>query len=204
MTDETADSPIPLRAEIWRKALHLVSLAIPVGLLLLGRTTALAVLVPLTSVFVGAEIIRSRSESVRTLIGQAFGFMMRNEELPPVPAPIRFNGATWILLSASIVIALFPLQVAASALVIAIVGDAGAAVVGRKFGRHPVGKSGKTLEGSCAFLALSFPAGLLAYGMAPLAVGLAVIVAAAVEAVGGPVNDNLSVPMAAGIILSLV
>lgn len=204
VNEEGSGPTLSYRGEIWRKALHLLSLAIPIGLLLLGRRTALLILIPLTVLFVTAEILRSRSETARRLISTAFGFMMRREEIPPVPSPLRFNGATWVLLGACVAIALFEPTKAAAALIIGLIGDAAAALVGRRFGRHPIGKRGKSFEGTVAFAASAFIALTPVPGITAGAAALAVIAAAAVEGFGGPINDNLSVPLAAGLVLTLV
>lgn len=204
MTEDGVDSPLPYRGEIWRKTLHILSLSIPVGLLILGRSAALYVVVPLASTFLVSEILRTRSRTVRDLIARIFGSIMRPEEIPPVPAPLRFNGATWVLLSACVVIVLFEPPVAAAAMVIGLVGDAAAALVGRRFGRRPLGSRGKSVEGTIAFAVTAFPAAAFVPGLSLLSLAAAVIVAALVEGFGTPINDNLSVPMAAGIVLTLL
>ena len=204
MTDEGGDPSLPYRGEIWRKALHLLSLCIPVGLLILGRPTALYILLPVAGIFVVSEVLRSRSQAVRDLIWKGFGFMMRAEEIPQAPAPLRFNGATWVLLGACVVVALFEPPVAAAAMVIGLIGDAAAALAGRRFGKHPLGMRGKSIEGTIAFVVAALAAVAFVPGLAPLGVGTAVIVAALVEGFGTPVNDNLAVPLAAGIVLTLL
>lgn len=204
LTEDGPKASLPYRGEIWRKALHLLSLSIPVGLMLWGRPTALSIILPLAVAFVAMEIFRCRSEKIRDLIYKGFGFMMRPEEIPPVPSSIRFNGATWVLLSASLVIALFEPRIAASAVVIGLIGDAAAALVGRLYGRHPIGRMGKSLEGSIAFALTSFAAVMLVPGSHAGSAAAAVIVATIVEGVGTPINDNLSVPLAAAIVLTFV
>ncbi|HEY5565111.1 MAG TPA: phosphatidate cytidylyltransferase [Rhodothermia bacterium] len=204
MTEEGVDLSLSYRGEIWRKALHLLSLAIPVGLLILGRTTALYILVPIAAILVLSEVLRSRSQTVRDLIWKGFGFMMRPEEIPPAPAPLRFNGATWVLLGACVVVSLFEPSAAAAAMVIGLIGDAAAALVGRRFGRRPIGRRGKSLEGTIAFAVAALPAAAFVPGPSLTGLVAAVIIAALVEGFGTPINDNLAVPLAAGIVLTLL
>lgn len=193
-----------MRSELWRKGLHLLSLLIPVGLLFFGTATALKILVPMTITSLALEILRAKSAAVRDRVGRIFGFMMRPEEIPPVPASIRLNGATWVLLTSTIIIALFPPTVAATAIAIGLVGDAAAAVVGRKYGRTRIAKSEKTVEGSFAFVVFTVPLIWLVPGLT-LPAGLVGIAAAGVtEAFDLPVNDNFSVPVAAAVAMKLM
>jgi dolichol kinase len=101
-------------------------------------------------------------------------------------------------------------------------GDAAASVLGRAFGRRKFrlpGGSFKSLEGSLAFMAFSFPAILLAGAAVGLASGIewrsaiakaagpalgATLVAAALEAATPWGLDNLSVPLAAACVLSFL
>jgi len=204
MNDEEAAASLSYAGEIWRKALHLVSLIIPIGLLLWGKSTALLILVPIASLFVLSEIARSRSNAVRSLIYRLFGFMMRPEEIPEGPAPLRFNGATWVLISACVVIAVFEPGPAAAGFIIGLIGDAAAALVGRKFGRRKYGHKGKTTEGTVAFIVAAWGAVQFVPGIAPLSSFAAVVLAGLVEGIGLPINDNLSVPFAAALVLTLV
>ncbi|HLT46954.1 MAG TPA: hypothetical protein VK002_06975 [Rubricoccaceae bacterium] len=201
-------------SELKRKALHLGALAMPAGLLVLGRTAALLVLVPLALAAVFCDVARQRWAWMHRFIGWVFGPIMRPEEQPPFGGPIVLNGATWMCVSAALCAALFPEPVAAAALAMLMVGDGAAAVVGRRYGRHRYpfgGAAAKSLEGSAAFFATglltALPlAAVAAPGHAPLTplqLGLGALAATVVEALPIPVNDNVRVPFVAGLVMGL-
>jgi dolichol kinase len=199
-------------AELKRKALHLGALALPAGLLVLGRTAALFVLVPLALVAVFCDVARLRWAWMHRFIGWVFGPIMRPEEQPPFGGPVVLNGATWMCVSAALCALLFSEPVAAAALVMVMVGDGAAAVVGRRYGRHryPFGAGSKSLEGSAALflagLVTALPLALLGPPYAPLAplqLGLGALAATVVEALPIPVNDNVRVPLVAGLAMTL-
>ncbi len=206
-----SDSPplISYSAELKRKALHLGALVIPAGIVWLGRPTALALLVPLALVALTLDAARHRVRPVHDLIARAFAPIMRPEERPPFGGPIIFNGATWMCVAAALAAALFPETVAAASLALLMVGDAAAAVVGRRYGRMRWPGSPKSVEGSAAFVAAGWvaamPFALAAepvLGPGPVLVGA--VAAAAVEAVPIPLNDNVRVPLAAGATMLLL
>lgn len=190
-------------AELKRKALHVGALVIPVGIVALGRPTAMAVLVPLAAFAVACDVARLRVRWVHRFIRWAFAPIMRPEEQPPFGGPIVLNGATWMCVSAALCAVLFPETVAAASLAMLMVGDGAAAVVGRRFGRTRYPFSEKSVEGSLAFVVLGFVAavpfgvaGEPALGFPVLLAG--VLAAAAIEALPLPINDNVRVPLVAG------
>lgn len=206
-----SDSPplISYSAELKRKALHLGALVIPLGIVVLGRTVALWLLVPLAVVAVTLDVLRLRVPAVHRVISWVFAPIMRPEEQPPFGGPIVINGATWMCVSAALCTALFPEAVAAAALAMLMVGDGAAAIVGRRFGRTRYPFSEKSVEGSAAFfvtgLAAAFPFGVLANPAVALPALVAGAFAAAfVEALPVPINDNVRVPIVAGVTMLLV
>ncbi len=204
MTVTRAGSGISMRSEVWRKALHLLSLVIPAGLYYLDSRIALRFLVPITALVIIVEILRARSESVRDMVEKIFGFMMRPEELPPVPAPVRFNGATWVLLTATFLVAVFPSTVAAAAISIGLIGDAAAALIGRRFGRTKIGSSGNTIEGSLAFVVSTAPLIWIVPDLTLLAGAAGIVAGAVTEALDLPLNDNLTVPVVVAVVVTLI
>jgi dolichol kinase len=199
----SSTSDFSYSAELGRKTLHLLALVIPLGMWLLGTPKALYVLAFGAGIAIGADVVRAYwpwcNDRIRTL----FGPLMRDEELRAVGTGVTFNGATCVLVGAALLTLIFPLRVAVPVLTMTMLADAAAALVGRRVGRHPWGSLSATVEGSAAFVATGlaimalFPA--LAFGPA----AVAVLVAAVVEVLPMPVNDNIRVPLAAAMVVAL-
>jgi dolichol kinase len=96
-----------------------------------------------------------------------------------------------------------------------MVGDGAAALVGRRYGRHRypfVLAASKSLEGSAAFLltalltalplALAAPPGHPP--LTPAQLGLGALTATLAEALDLPANDNVRVPLVAGLVMTLM
>ena len=194
-------------AELKRKALHLGALVMPLGLLVLGRTGALVVLVPLALIAVFCDVARLRWAWMHRFIGWVFGPIMRPEEQPAFGGPLVLNGATWMCVSAALCAALFPEPIAAAALVMLMVGDGAAAVLGRRYGRTKWPGSPKSVEGSLAYAVTAFAIGLavVAWPGTTVSVGtvaVGAVVGAAVEALPLPLNDNMRVPFLSGLAMA--
>jgi dolichol kinase len=198
----TSPSRFSYAAEIGRKTLHLLALVIPLGMWLLGTPRALYVLATGAGIAVAADVARAYLPVLNQWIRRIFGPLMRTEELPTVGEGVTFNGATCVLVGATLLLLIFPLRLAVPVLTMTMLADAAAALVGRRLGRHPWGELSATVEGTAAFVATGlavmafFPT--LSYG--PAAAG--VLVAALVEALPLPLNDNVRVPLAAALVVA--
>lgn len=188
--------------ELGRKALHLLALSIPLGMWWLGMPVALYVLAPAALLAVTADVARAYSESFNALIRWIFGSLMRAQELPAVRTGVRFNGATCVLIGAALMAVLFPLRVAVPVLTMTMLADAAAALVGRRLGRHPWGTLAATVEGTGAFVVtgLAVMACFPAVSFSPALAG--VLAGAGAEALPLPVNDNIRVPVVAGLVVA--
>lgn len=197
----SASESFSYTAEVGRKALHLLALVIPLGMWGLGNPLALYILGSGALIAVTADVARAYSVGFNAWIRTIFGPLMRSEELPPVGSGVTFNGATCVLVGAALLTLLFPLRVAVPVLTMTMLADAAAALVGRRIGRHPWGGLSATVEGSTAFVVTglavmsAFPG--LAFGPA----AVSVVVAAVIEALPLPVNDNIRVPIVAAAIV---
>ena len=112
-----------------------------------------------------------------------------------------FTGATYILLSTCLTVALYDKSVAIAALAFIIVGDTFAAIIGRKFGRHRFGR--KSVEGSLGCLAGTAIVAFLAPGLTTPIAMIGAVTATITEAVSFKIDDNISVPIVSGLIMSL-
>ncbi len=192
-------SPLSYTGELGRKALHLLALSIPFGAWAVGMPTALYLLTPAALVALAADVARAHSEPVNAAIRWGFGALMRAEELPAPKTGVQFNGATCVLVGAAVMVALFPLRIAVPVLVMAMLADAAAALVGRRWGRHTWGTLSATVEGTAAFVAsgLCVMAFFSSVALGPAATG--VLVGAGLEALPLPINDNIRVPVGAAL-----
>lgn len=107
----------------------------------------------------------------------------------------------------------YPAAIAIAALLMSTLADGGAAVIGKRWGRHRLSGE-KTLEGSLALFLIAFvialtifttfQRGLPAIGPAN-ALMLALLGAGAAACVElAPINDNLSIPIFAGFVMTAV
>jgi len=168
----------------------------------LGMPAALYVLAPTAFLAVTADVARAYSDSFNAFIRGVFGSLMRAEELPAAGTSVRFNGATCVLMGAALMALLFPLRVAVPVLTMTMLADAAAALVGRRLGRHPWGTLSATIEGTAAFIVtgLAVMACFPAVAWRPALAG--VLAGAGVEALPLPVNDNIRVPVVAGLVVA--
>ena len=184
--------------EITRKILHLFASIIPLGyvwfipdkeimIFILGGLSLFAVLL---------ESSRKKWDVVETLFEKHFNFMLRQSEFDG-----GLTGATWLLFGSTITLFLFPIQIAVPALLFLTVGDTFAAIVGKGF---PIGKiRDKTLSGTFAGIVTSSGAALWINQLLPAdIIILGAVAAMLVEIAPIPMNDNLTIPLTGGLVMS--
>lgn len=187
------------RIELIRKAIHLCSISIPIFYFFTPRPTALAVLIPCTLAFIAIDLARYYNRPVELWFYTTFGWLLRKHESDR--ARKTLNGATYVLIAATLTIFMFPKIIAVTSLVILIVSDMTSALVGRRFGRHRF--LAKSVEGSTAFFVsacviiaftpkIEYLAGEYIIGVVASAIG------AVVEALPINLDDNLTVPLSVG------
>jgi dolichol kinase len=184
----------PFRRELARKAIHLTSATVPIALAAgVDHRVAATVLGALLIAAIAVELLRARVASAATRFDAIFGALLRAHESRDV------TGATWLIGAMFAAVLLLPRSPAIAATWAAAVGDAAAALVGMRFGRHRSRRDGKSLEGSAAcFLATLLGALLLA--QVGLAAGLLIGAAAAVaERMPWPRDDNVRIIAVVGV-----
>lgn len=199
------------RGEIYRKLLHLLAMAYPVGYRIVPDPWNIRILVLLSLLALTLDILRSRHAGTHRFFDRFFGFMMRGREREVFGSGPVFNGASWVTVSFTLLVLFFPFPVATVSFALFMFGDAAAALVGRRYGRTAWLRKGATLEGSLAFLVAGFViAGLLTSGLLPgpafpipwSAIAGAVLAATLLEAAALPVNDNLVAPLGAALVMT--
>lgn len=193
--------------EIYRKLIHLSSLWTLFVIYLSDQGTALVVFATGAALILAYEIIRKQDNAAARFFNRLFGAALRPEEKT---AAFRPSGAVYVLVAAFLCTLLFPQIIAITAMSMMLTADAAAALIGRRFGRRKV--LGKSLEGMAAFFVTASATAWIISLCLPVMPGYAVaatgaaLVAAIVELISSKLylNDNLSIPLAAGIVMTIL
>lgn len=193
---------ISFASELARKGTHLGSVIIPWAYVAFdfSKGLMLAILTPIALALTIGDIARLRRWRAWNASEALAGKMVRKHEEAG-----DFTGAFYQLWMFVLVIALFSKEVAALAASFIIFGDTFAALVGRRWGRHRF--RGKSLEGSLAFLASALVVVFVAEVtlVFPFWIGITgAVVATLVEAIPDFIDDNLSVPLTSGLVMTIL
>jgi dolichol kinase len=183
-----------MRREISRKAFHLASVAVPLGVWWAPRPLAATVLVAaaLLALFIDAARLRFRPAR--------FHFLRRTRTMLRPHERRGLSGATYMALAYASAALLFPRPIAVVAMLYNGLGDAAAALIGRRFGRHRM-RGGKSWEGFAAALVVNVGVGFAVPGIAPLPALVGGVAAAALELAPLPLDDNARVVLGGGLAL---
>lgn len=187
------------RSEYYRKIIHIFNLVIPFTYLffLESRFQALRILVPLTVFAIVIEYLRVRSAVIKQIFNNFLISMLRIHEMDG-----KYTGATWVFIGSTLTIAIFPKEIAVISLVYMSLGDSIAGLVGRKFGK--IKFYNKTIEGTVAGLIVCLLSGyLIQLSLALVVVFSGAFAAMFIELLPIPIDDNLSVPLFAGTIMTI-
>ncbi len=185
------------KGELCRKGIHLLSLFMPLCYFLLEPKEMYIGLCLMLALFGVYDLLRFFGhKSIKNFLDRYFGFLIRPRENK------GFSGATTIVLAGLLVYLLFDLKVAAASMIIIVIGDTSAAVIGRRFGR--IKFRSKSLEGTLAFIAASALVVILAPDL-PYGVAFAgVLIGALVELLPLYIDDNITVPLASGALMQML
>ncbi len=194
-------SPIHSMKHLGRKFYHLFG---GLGLLslyyLLGRESALLFYGALFLVALTVDVARLRVPAFNQFVFTRFGSFIRESEKN------KLTGTPPYVLGIGLSLFLYPAAIATAAICFLAFGDVAATTIGERYGKTKVGE--KSLEGTTAFIVASFAIGsilLLAGIHLPVLVMLVgAMVAAGVELVPLPLNDNLVIPLVSGGVMELI
>jgi dolichol kinase len=188
---------ISIVGEIFRKLIHLGSIAIPVGYYFLGYAIVMPVLLAVLAITLAVDYIRLFGhERSKGLIYKYLGVMIRPCEKK------KLVGATYILASSILAIFLFDKPIAIAAISFIVVGDTAGAIIGRLWGR--VRFRAKSLEGSVSFFLACCLVATIIPGIPFWIMVFGAVAATIVEAITLHIDDNLIVPISAGAVMQVI
>lgn len=191
------------KTELWRKAIHVFSLQIPIFYgLWLDQHTMLFLLIPAAVISFTIDKMRFVDGKLKTTFDSVFGFMMRPHEVDEKQR--NLSGATYVLFAAVLTILFFPKPIAVYAFAMLIIGDACAALVGKSIGKNKVFDLPKTWEGSLAFFISSLIVSLFISDLTWQIKLVGAFTATIIELLPIPSDDNLTIPTLSGAAMFIV
>lgn len=190
-----------MRTEIPRQIVHLSGLVFIIFAQFIGREmtiiyfSLIALFFFLYSLYVRSQeskLFKSLERFETKFRGFIFRFERKDAQNP-------FTGVMFFYIGCTITFVLFPFAIASAACAMLAVGDSLSTLIGKKFGKHRIGR--KTLEGSVACFFGSLLAGI--FFVAPF-LSLIGAVASSLTELFPKVNDNLTIPVISGLVMFLV
>lgn len=177
-----------------RKSIHVLAAILAAAVVFfLPAAAARTILVLALALAASVETLRRRSPGVRRLFDRAVGDMLRQSETHGV------TGATTLAAGFALAALLLPPTFAATGILVGGLGDAAAALVGRRWGRRRLPWD-KSLEGSLACAAVAFLLACAMPGIGPAAAAATAAFTAMLELAPVPFDDNLWLAPATGLV----
>ncbi len=184
-----------------RRLFHMsAGLCIVVAFWFLPKIPLLVSLGSLTFLFLIFELTRLRVPGINRWFIAHFESISREKERSSL------TGSSYVLIAALVSYLAFGKEIAILCVSFLAVGDVAAAVVGQRFGRTRLW--GKALEGdlACFFscLAIGFILYYLGLNVILPTIAIGAIGAAVGQAIQTPVDDNLTIPLLAGVLMAVM
>lgn len=176
-----------------RKVIHLSALLVPLVSELTSKSLVLTALSIVTIAYVLGEVLRLKGRPLPFITPFTLKMSRPEERTGFIVRPAYF--AIGIILA----LVLYPSAIAYASVCIGVIGDAVAAIVGRRFGHQRIVKR-KTVEGFVAGLVAAFL--LASFFVSPLIALLGAVGAMIMELIDVP-DDNLTMPIIAGALMTL-
>jgi dolichol kinase len=200
ITTDKAETRSVTRRDLIRESIHFSGLLVPVVTLYLSLNhyfiAFIIFLVTLT--YIASELSRIYGVNIPMISTITWKAAIQPEIYEFVTAPISFAAGI------ALTLLIFPPPVSYAAIAVFTVGDVSATLFGKGLGRHTIPyNKGKKIEGTL-FGILFASLGAYLFTLNPLKAVIAAAVGMTVESLPSPINDNLTIPIAAGITLLLL
>ncbi|MCH8291102.1 hypothetical protein IH992_08405 [Candidatus Poribacteria bacterium] len=182
--------------ELRRKSIHLFGLLVPIIYSFVEKPTALIIVGLLTLIALLIELLKTLLPPFRDLFFRILSPMLRSHERRG-----GVTGATYYFIGSFLCILIFNKNLAIVCLCFLILGDLFAALIGKQWGRTKL-IAKKSLEGSLACFVVCALIALMKYH--PVIALAGALAATLVELFPTGLDDNLTMPLASGLVMQLI
>lgn len=183
----------------WRVAIRPVALLFLLFYFVYSRTVALILIGIVSLCFISLDLFRVLHKQTNVLLTEKIKVIFRKDEEK------KFSSMTIFLISTFIIVLLFEIEIAITALVFLTFGDMFSKIFGLAFGRHKY--FNKSLEGTLAYIGIVVISIYVLYTMLDMNLFILVVggVAATLsETLPLGINDNFTVPIISGSVMTLM
>ncbi len=196
-----SDSPAAVGPPIWRRVFHAsAGTALAVAAIFLPSPVVVAEFAALAALSLALDLLRFRVPGLNRRFLRWLSPLLKSEENS------KLTGATFMLLAGLVSFLCFDHTVAVAAMLFLALGDPAAALVGFR-GRIPR-FLGKSPWGTAAFIGVSAAVAMVLIGTGVIEMHwrwfAGLVVAGLVETAPIPVDDNLTVPLAGGVVMQFL
>lgn len=186
---------------ILRKTWRLCGIIFPLIYYFSNKITTIFIIVPFLCIFVVIEILRFYLFRFNERLFNIFRYILEEKERKSLLT------TTWFLLSTFLTVALFRKEIAIMAVLFLIFGDSASNFFGLRFGRTKI-MGNRSLEGSLAFFITCLMVGIIMHftkvSLAWLVIILGALAATLAELLPLSLDDNFTIALFSGIIMTLV
>ena len=194
------------RRELFRKLIHLSSLWIPLTIYFIPEQIAIALF---TIIFIGDGLLEygnfKKWKWVRFIFGRFFSYTLRSKET--THKNFKVSGSMYVMAAAILCSILFSKIIAIISMTVMLVSDTCSALFGKAYGTRQIYPH-KSLEGTTAFFVSALLINMLFHQLEPFSYAnvIACVFATLAEVYEDKIgiDDNLSIPLAIGITLTLL
>jgi len=188
---------LSFRHEARRKLIHIACSILPVCYYyFLNREQIVLISGSITLVFLLAELIRKKTKFGAVLFQKVFTPLLREEEKHN-----KLTGATHLFLSATVTFLVFEKIIAITAVLLLTIADSLAAISGKMSGKRNL--FNKSWQGTITFFLISVLLIFIFLPEAGIWIPVIAAIVSVIEVLPLPVNDNLLITVASGILLTV-
>ncbi len=187
---------VTLKREALRQGVHLLAF-MSVWVWIISPTLLLLVLTTLTVAYIFSESLRMDGVFISPFSSIVQRLARKDELHLYAVKPL------YLVIGILVPLLLFPSPISYVAVTVLTFGDSFSTLIGIRFGRHHISyNKSKSIEGSVSgFIAASIMASLF---ISPFFAIVAALSGMIIESLPLPINDNISIPLSIGIILSVL
>ena len=192
-----APNLLSYKYEVYRKIIHILSIVFPITYIFIHNNNYFTIIIlALTILLIIIDYFRNTNNLIKIFFNYILSNVVRDYEQD------EFLGATYMMLSFSLITFLFPKNIVITSMFILSLSDTIAAIVGIKF-KKIILVNNKSLEGTISFILITILI-LINLNLSLINLVIISIILGLVELLSPTRYDNFTIPLISSILLYII